>query len=158
MGPLYHLVELDDRKLALQEVLKRMREGGIVFSAFISRLGILGDLIKNVPGWINGQAEVRSVVERGRDPDDFPHGGFRGYFARASEIASLHEGLGFKSLALAGVEPVIAADDESYNKLQGQERELWLDLLYEMSSEPSIIGASRHLLYIGRKIEEMRAH
>ena len=158
MGPLYHLVELDDRKLALQEVLKRMREGGILFSAFISRLGILGDLIKNVPDWIDGQAEVRSVLERGRDPDDFPHGGFRGYLARASEIAPLHEGLGFKSLALAGVEPVIAADDESYNKLQGQERQLWLDLMYELSTEPSIIGASRHLLYIGRKIEEMHVH
>jgi SAM-dependent methyltransferase len=158
MGPLYHLVELDDRKLALQEVLKRMREGGILFSAFISRLGILGDLIKNVPDWIDGQAEVRSVLERGRDPDDFPHGGFRGYLARASEIAPLHEGLGFKSLALAGVEPVIAADDESYNKLQGQERQLWLDLMYELSTEPSIIGASRHLLYIGKKIEEMLVH
>jgi S-adenosylmethionine-dependent methyltransferase len=158
MGPLYHLVVEADRKAALEEAFARLPKGGIIFSAFISRFGILGDLIKNVPGWIDGQAEVRSVLQRGRDPDDFPHGGFRGYFARVSEIAAMHEGLGFKSLVLAGVEPVIAADDESYNKLQGQERQLWLDLLYELSTEPSIIGASRHLLYIGRKIEEMHVH
>jgi hypothetical protein len=46
---------------------------------------------------------------------------------------------------------LIAADDESYNKLQGKQRQLWLDLLYEISIERSILGASRHLLYIGRK-------
>ncbi len=151
MGPLYHLVVEADRKAALQRAYDRLREGGLLFSAFISRFGIMGDLIKDVPGWIEDQAEVRSVLKRGRDPDDFPHGGFRGYFALPIEIALLHEGLGFETLVLAGVEPAIAADDESYNKLQGQERRLWLDLFYELSTEASIIGASRHLLYIGKK-------
>ena len=28
---------------------------------------------------------------------------------------------------------------------------MWLDLLYEISTEKSMLGASRHLLYIGRK-------
>jgi hypothetical protein len=52
---------------------------------------------------------------------------------------------------LAGVEPGISADDESYNRLEGVQRRLWLDLLDEISTEPSILGASRHLLYVGRK-------
>jgi hypothetical protein len=52
---------------------------------------------------------------------------------------------------VVGVEPAISADDESYNKLQGKQRQQWLDLLVEISTEKSIIGASRHLLYIGRK-------
>jgi hypothetical protein len=108
-------------------------------------------LLKDHPGWIQDQAEVRSILERGRDPHYYRHGGFRVYFAQPSEIAPLHEDLGFESLVLVAVEPVIAAEDESYNKLEGQERQLWLDLLYEVSTEASIIGASRHLLYIGRK-------
>jgi S-adenosylmethionine-dependent methyltransferase len=152
MGPLYHLVVEADRRAALQQVFARLREGGLIFSAFISRFGIACDLIKKVPGWIEERAEVRSVMEKGRSPDDYPRGGFRGYFARTCEIAPLHEGLGFETLALAGVEPAIAADDESFNKLAGRERSLWLELLYEMSTEASIIGASRHLLYIGKKV------
>ncbi len=151
MGPLYHLVELADRRMALQQAFERLRVGGLIFTALISRYGIFCDLIKDHPEWIQDQAEVRSILERGRDPDDFPHGGFRGYFALASEITPLHESLECESLVLAGVEPVIAADDDSYNRLEGQERQLWLDLLYEVSTEISIIGASRHLLYIGRK-------
>jgi SAM-dependent methyltransferase len=151
MGPLYHLVEETDRTAALKEAFNRLREGGIIFSSFISRFGILGDLLKNIPDWIDDQAQVRSLIEQGKRPDAYPRGGFRGYFAHATEIAPLHEALGFETLVVAGVEPAISADDESYNKLQGKQRQLWLDLLYEISTERSSIGASRHLLYVGKK-------
>lgn len=151
MGPLYHLVVEADRKKALKEASDRLRTGGILFSSFISRVGIMSDLMKDNSGWIENQEEVRSVLERGKSPDDFPRGGFLGYFAKVSEIAPLHEAIGFETLEVAGIEPVISADDESYNKLQGKQRQLWLDLLYEISSEESILGASRHILYIGRK-------
>lgn len=153
MGPLYHLVVNEDRKTALREAFSRLREGGIIFSSFISRFGILGGVLKIFPEWIENQSEVRSVIERGRDPEDHPKGDFRGYFATVSEIVPLHEDIGFETLVMAGAEPAISADDESYNRLQGKQRQLWLDLLYEASTEESVIGASRHLLYIGRKQE-----
>ncbi|MEO8396412.1 MAG: class I SAM-dependent methyltransferase [Chloroflexota bacterium] len=152
MGPLYHLVEEADRQTALQQAFDRLRAGGLIFSAFISRLGMMGDLIRNDPDWIEeDRAEVQGILERGRRADDARRGGFRGYFALVSEIAPLHEAVGFETLTVAGVEPVISADDESYNKLEGKQRQLWLDLCYKLSTEPSIIGASRHLLYIGTK-------
>jgi S-adenosylmethionine-dependent methyltransferase len=151
MGPLYHLIVEADRKMTLQGAFDRLREGGIIFSAFLSRFGMLADLLKNKPGWIEDQSAVRSQIERGKRPDDSPRGGFRGYAAQVSEIAPLHEAIGFETLAVAGVEPAIAGDDESYNKLQGKQRQLWLDLLYAISTESSMVGASRHLLYVGRK-------
>jgi SAM-dependent methyltransferase len=151
MGPLYHLVMEEDRKVALQEAFDRLRSGGILFSSFISRFGIMGDLIKNVPGWVEDQVEVHSILEQGKNPNHVPGSGFRGYFAHISEIAPLHERIGFETLTLAGVEPAISAEDESYNKLEGKQRQLWLDLFYEISTEKSILGASRHLLYVGRK-------
>lgn len=154
MGPLYHLIAEADRKAALKAAFNRLQAGGIFFSVFLSRLGVISHLLKTAPNWIETQAEVRSLLEKGKRPDEAPRGGFRGYFAEVSEIVPLHETLGFETLALAGVEPVIAADDESYNKLQGRQRQLWLDLLYAVSQEQSILGASRHLLYIGKKKAE----
>jgi SAM-dependent methyltransferase len=151
MGPLYHLIEEADRKQALKEAHNRLREGGILFSSFLSRFGVLGDLMKKTPDWIEDQANARSLLANGRRPDRYPRGGFRAYFVRLSEIAALHEAVGFDTLVVAGVEPGISADDESYNKLEGKQRQLWLDLLYEISTEQTIAAASRHLLYIGRK-------
>jgi len=68
-----------------------------------------------------------------------------------SEIGPLHEAVGFRTLTIAGVEPAIGGDDESYNALEGEQRRLWLDLLHGISQEPSIVGASRHILYVGQK-------
>jgi len=151
MGPLYHLVIEEDRKTALREAFNRLKPGGVMLSSFISRYGILGDVLKTIPEVIENQAAVRSLMEKGRDPDGMPVRGFRGYFARLSEITPLHEEIGFRTLVVAGVEPAISADDESYNRLEGTRRKLWLDLMYEISTEESIIAASRHLLYIGVK-------
>jgi SAM-dependent methyltransferase len=151
MGPLYHLIAETDRKQALKEAFDRLRQGGLLFSSLISRFGIMGDLVRNLPGWIEDQTEVRSLLETGHRPDEYPRGGFRGYFVRVSEIVPLHEGVGFETLVVAGVEPGISADDESYNKLEGMQRQRWLDLFYEISTEKTILGASRHLLYVGRK-------
>ncbi len=151
MGPLYHLVVESDRKAALREAFNRLQEGGIIFSSFISRFGVEGEILAANPGWIENQAEVKALLGSGKRPDDAPRGGFRGYFVHISEIAPLHETLGFETIAMAGVEPAISADDESYNHLQGRQRQLWLDLFFELSTEPSILGASRHLLYIGKK-------
>ena len=154
MGPLYHLVEEEDRKTAIRQARERLRPGGTLISSFITRLGILGDLLKNLPHWIENEAEVRSILENGRDPQNQRKGEFRGYFARVSEISPLHEALGFETLAVAGVEPAISADDDAYNRLEGTQRLAWLDLLFEVSSEKSTLGASRHILYIGKKTED----
>jgi SAM-dependent methyltransferase len=151
MGPLYHLVLENDRNKALEHAYIRLKKGGVIFSAFISRFGILGDLLKKMPDWIEDEVEVRSFLDHGKRPDDYSRGGFRGYFARANEIAPLHEAVGFKTILLAGIEPVISADDVSYNQLEGARREYWLNLFEEISTYNSIIGASRHMLYIGEK-------
>lgn len=150
MGPLYHLMTREDRQRALKAAYDRLIPGGILFTTFISRYGILGDLMKNIPDWIEQQEEVNSVLDYGHDPWNASEG-FRGYFAEVREITPLHESLGFRTLALVGVEPAISADDESYNRLEGRQRQLWLNLLERISEEESMLGASRHLLYIGEK-------
>ncbi len=153
MGPLYHLVHESDRRMAVREAYVHLRPGGVIFSALISRFGIWGNILKNFPKVIEFKEQIRYVLDEGKDHPDWQQGGFRAYGARVDEIAPLHEDFGFETIKLAGVEPAISTndDDERYNKLEGERRQLWLDLLYEISVEPSIVGASRHLLYIGRK-------
>jgi S-adenosylmethionine-dependent methyltransferase len=151
MGPLYHLRDEADRRKALQEAYDRLRPGGVLFSSHISRFGIMGDLMKEHAYWIEDQAYVRSVLKNGRRPEDKGRGGFRSYLCDPAEIVPLHEAVGFSTQAFAGVEPAIAAEDEIYNRLEEPRRALWLDLLEAISQEPSILGASRHLLYVGEK-------
>ena len=75
MGPLYHLVQEADRQEAIRQAADRLRSGGVLFSAFLSRLGIFGDLLKGTPEWIERREEVASFLGRGRRPDDAPRVG-----------------------------------------------------------------------------------
>ena len=154
MGPLYHLLLETDRTAALRSAYACLKPGGVIFSAMISRFGILGGLIKDNPSWIENQEEVWSVIRQGHRPTNAPKGGFRGYYVRLEEIAPMHERVGFRTLKIAGVEPAISADDESYNTLKGKQRDLWLDLLFKISSEQSMVASSRHILYIGKKPDD----
>jgi S-adenosylmethionine-dependent methyltransferase len=150
MGPLYHLVDKIDREKTVRQAYDRLKKGGVIFSAFVSRYGIWGNIMTELPHLIDRQEDLRSVLEKGKDVK-VPEGGFRGYFATPEEIKPLHEKAGFKTLVLAGVEPANTVSDEAYKNLEGERRNLWLDLLFTISTQPSIIGASDHLLYIGVK-------
>lgn len=152
MGPLYHLVVEEDRKTALGQAFRLLKQGGTIFSAFISRYGIWGDVMRKLPDYVEKQADLKSVLARGRDVD-LPgwEGSFRAYYAVPSEVIQLHELAGFKTVVLAGVEPAGVGADEAYSSLSDSQRRLWLDLLYDISREESIVGASCHLLYVGRK-------
>ena len=151
MGPLYHLVFEADRRLALRQVAGLLAPGGVLVSAHICRLGILSGLMSEFSDWILSP-DCASVLAVGYDTDalDKVGTGFRGYFCRPEELRPLHEAEGFETLAVAAAEPCIADEDAPYNALVGEERRAWLDLLYRVSAEPSLLGASRHLLYVGK--------
>lgn len=76
MGPLYHLIELEDRQTVLRQAIERLRRDGIIFSAFISRFGIMGDLLKNVPEWIKDREEISQ--DNSNDEKQNPHYDFVG--------------------------------------------------------------------------------
>lgn len=153
MGPLYNLIDKADRRKALDEAFERLKPGGKIFSAFISRYGIWGSQLINDPDSVVARpADLKSVIKKGKDTDrTLSKGGFPGYFSDVKDIAPLHKLAGFKMITLAGVEPA-GVDDRLYNNLHGETRQKWLDLLFSISTEKSIIGASCHLLYIGEKI------
>jgi S-adenosylmethionine-dependent methyltransferase len=151
MGPLYHLTVAEDRQAVLKQAFRRLKNGGLVFSTFISRFGIWGDIIHDIPDYTRLPEESRSIIEQGRNTDlAYKKGSFWGYFAAPEEILKLHEQTGFNKIALAGLETA-GLRDEYYNPLKGRSRELWLDLFFSISTEPSIIGASNHILYVGEK-------
>ena len=151
MGPLYHLVLEEDRRTVIQQAFKHLKSGGLVFSTFVSRYGIWNDIISKLPHYIELQKDVHSVIFEGKDADlAYQKGNFRGYFAAPEEIIPMHEKIGFKKIVLAGIEAG-GVRDEPYNSLKGKRRDMWLDLLFSISTQPSIIGASNHILYIGEK-------
>ena len=66
------------------------------------------------------------------------------------EIVPAMEQHGLKTVGLFGCESVTAGVGDRVNALEGEEWEAWVALCLRLAREPSLLGNSEHLLYIGR--------
>ncbi len=153
MGPLYHLLDEPARAAAVDEAFRVLRPGGILFAAFLTRFAPLRDVAIHSPAWIRDNPErFRELVDNGRNPafdgSTFPDS----YFAHPDEIEPFMRGRGFHTLALQGCEGLVAGHEDGVNTLDGELWEQWVDINTRAGREPSLLGASDHLLYVGAKL------
>ena len=149
-GPLYHLLEEDQRIKAILEAKRVLKPGCFFFATFITRFAPFRDSASRQPDWVvNNNDYAHEVLKSGRHTEgkEFPNA----YFAHPDEIQPLMEGCGFTTISVLGVEGIVAGHEEEINKLHGADWEKWVYLNYELGLEPSLYGASDHILYIGRK-------
>ena len=155
LGPLYHLTEEADRVLALAEAYRVLRPGGLVLAAAISRFASVCDGLRK--GYLNEPA-FESIVQRDlqegqhRNPTERPEWFTTAYFHRPEEFASEIERAGFELVSQVGVEGpawLLSSLSEWLGSEEGEA--IVLRTLRRVESEPSLLGASAHLLAVGKR-------
>jgi ubiquinone/menaquinone biosynthesis C-methylase UbiE len=151
MGPLYHLIALEDRIRCIQEAKRVLKPGGVLFAAFINRYGVFVDAAAKYPNDVfERRALWEGIWQDGVNPP--PHDSFTdAYFALPAEILPLMEGQGFTTLNLLGLEGIVSGHEEAVNALEGEAWEYWVRLNYDYAHDPALQAFSQHLLYVGKK-------
>jgi ubiquinone/menaquinone biosynthesis C-methylase UbiE len=150
LGPLYHLHKVEERQDALQQARRLLKPDGLVFASVITRFASFRDATIHGYSYVqDNPAYSEKLLTTGIH--DSGEGFTDAYFAHPDEVIPLGESAGFTTLRLMGCEGILAGHEEYVNSLTGAAHVLWLDLNYRMAQEPSLLGASDHLLYIGRK-------
>ena len=155
LGPLYHLTERPDRLRALLEARRVLRPRGILFAASISRFASLIDGLSR--GFFQ-DAEFREIVEADltyglhRNPTNRAEYFTTAYFHRPEELAAELGGAGFgdiRTLAIEGPAWSTALFRDAWNDA-AQRRKL-LEFLSLIEGEPSIQGASAHVMAVASR-------
>lgn len=155
LGPLYHLVDADDRLAALGEAFRVLRPGGMLAAAAVSRFASLFDGLAR--GYLF-DAEFRDIVvadmATGRHTNPTRREGWwtTAYFHRPDELHAEIVAAGFAVDELVGVEgvaPWIRSLDERW--LDPDDREVIIDAARLVEREPAVIGVSPHLLAVARR-------
>ncbi len=151
MGPLYHLWLESERLQVLREARRLLKPGGLLVASFISRLAAFRDGAAKGFAWVVDEPDTcEKLLTTGRNEGD-TDGFTDAYFAHPDEIIPLGEAAGFKTLLRLGCEGVVAGHESYVNSLTGTDFEQWAELNYRIGKDPTAIGASDHILYLGQK-------
>ena len=157
LGPLYHLTERADRLLALREAARVVRPGGVVIAAAISRFASWLDGTRE--GWLVSEPEYKAIslqdiatgCHRGKAVDD-PSWFTTAYLHLPDDLRSEISEAGLVDVELVAVQgPFWLLGDLGARMTDPGQRRGLLESIEVISREPSMLGASSHILGIARR-------
>ena len=154
LGPLYHLLELEERTATLLNSARLLKPDGIIAASFLTKFGNLKGVARTDPGRL---AREWSFYEKYLEHGKYDrHQNIFSHHSHPEEIKGLfgkQKGLGLKLERLVACESFLGSQLAScLNGLEGDEYQVWLKVLLQHSEDPCVLGASEHLLAIGRRV------
>jgi ubiquinone/menaquinone biosynthesis C-methylase UbiE len=156
LGPLYHLIDAHDRAKALLEAHRVLRSGGLLLAAGISRFastldGLRTGAITDATFESIVQNDLRTGVHRNPDIQGRPEWFTLAYFHTPDELREEVRHSGFPDADVFAVEGPCASATINSDLDDPAARAAILRAIERVEREPSLLGASPHLLVAATK-------
>lgn len=156
LGPLYHLLDRADRVTAWHEAARAVRPGGVVVGAAISRFaslfdGFLQDFYRE-PGY---RPVVEGVLTDGRHRNKPGRTWFTSaYFHHPDELEAEVADAGLTLRRRLAVEGPLWLMGHRHDEIMADDasRDLWLTMMRRVEDDPSLLGATSHLIAVAEKL------
>jgi len=154
-GPLYHLLETQERIQCLQEVNRVLKTDGLIFASFIPHLSgsiaIIDRYFKN-PDQVD-PINLKEVFSSGKFHNNADKGFQEGYYPSSKEIEQIFEDNHFNKICMSSIRGFAYGKEDALFSINDQRMfDEIISLVEQMSETKEIIETCGHAMYIGRKI------
>lgn len=147
MGPFYHLVT----EKCLKECLRVLKKGGLLITAYIPRYYVFQYVATNNVKYLDGHL-AKQLIETGiLKHDDEKCFWTDTYYSSKEEMESIYQRYGLEIVdhfAQDGLAPLLS---QKVDQWDGNQFKIWCNYHYSVCREQSVLGASNHVIIIGRK-------
>jgi SAM-dependent methyltransferase len=152
MGPMYHLLDEDDRVRAMDAAVSLLRPGGVIFVSFIALYAGIAYYLNLSPGAVLDDRE-NEYLECCFDGRTYCGDAFtRACFINPGDVLPFMKKFPLEKLHLFGQEGVTSPGEKSILECPREVIEKWIDIAYSLCEREELLSYSAHLMYVGRKI------
>jgi SAM-dependent methyltransferase len=151
-GPMYHLLEIETRKRAIEEAIRVLKNGGLLAVAFISSYSAVYDILNKDPSYLLGDWDQ---IVRCKKTDIFKEGKDKvftdAYYIDPFEVEEYMSQFGLSKLSIIGAEGLTAQSQSVLAKQSEDVIQEWIRLAIELAETKGAIASSIHVVYFGKK-------
>ncbi len=152
MGPMYHLLEKEDRTAAIKSALKLLKPGGTLSASFITLFAGIIFYMRWIPCDISNPDE-KEYQDKVLLNEDYSGGGFtRVHLAAQNSILPFFEQFPLEKLRFFGQEGILAPCKNTFMEQPSEVQTAWVDFAEKLCEREELLAYSEHLMYIGRKL------
>lgn len=151
MGPFYHLTDENARERCLCECCRVLKPDGLLVTAYIPRYYIFQLIAMQNEHFLDARL-AKQLIETGvLRHDDEKCFWTDTYYSSADEMEQLYKNHDLSIIdhfAQDGLTPQFSEKADKWNEEQFR---IWCDYHYSVCREKSLLGASNHVVIVGRK-------
>lgn len=151
MGPFYHLTTEEQREKCMSESLRVLKKGGLIVTAYIPRYYVFQFVAMSDRKYLDAGLAKQLMQTGVLRHDDEKCFWTDTYYSTKDEMEQIYKMHGIEIVdhfAQDGLTPLFAEKVDNWNE---EEFRTWCDYHYSVCREESVLGASNHVIIVGRK-------
>lgn len=151
MGPFYHLITEEQRKSCLSEAIRVLKKGGLLLTAYIPRYFIFQHVSMSDSAYLDTALAEQLINTGALRHDDEKCFWTDTYYSTKQEMEEIYMKNGLEIVDHFAQDGLAPSFSEIVDEWDRQQFKIWCDYHYSVCREESILGASNHVMIVGRK-------